>query len=619
MTQIIRERLAQVSALLPGLEVALFTSFNFNTSFFEQNVLPALFDCEPSATQTKKDCLLNRELQRVAVGVVCDPGFINTSARPYRYTVYPAFIKSRFFHPKNIILIGKDANDKRWLYIACMSANLTLAGWGSNCESFADTWTHAQEDQPWQATKGFLDYLSAIVKPPRGRHALASALALLDEMPVQSKLANPEGEAISKTLSVYFSPLHNSAWTFVRKHYGAINGLRAGSPYWGDIASVKKGLPDDAWLQLVAARLPLDFAKTGLSAESADGLDPESLRLWKTDSRFFHAKVIQIATDNGTVRGMGSCNFTWRGLNWSGDEGNVECMMFDYGNVVWPDTEALPPSVLALESDLDKPEPLSFFVAVTYDWQRQQYDWRCEGDIPPDTQLTLSGLEEKVHLSTKLAGKCRAHMDHPVFRLDWPVDRQHTGPVTEVNLQASDLVYLKRLTAQSILDSWGRGAVSEPVAADPETDEFDPENPESGKAKAAKKANLPANMNFNYFQFYRTLSTIRKKLEAMPDKAHAERFDLLVARTDSVCSLADSVMEEAFADTTRLVVHVECLALLGAKSGPALGRRKSMLRTRVKELRARVTAVIATELKLSGHKESMAPDMLDWYLGELRA
>ena len=47
MTQIIRERLAQVSALLPGLEVALFTSFNFNTSFFEQNVLPSLFDCEP--------------------------------------------------------------------------------------------------------------------------------------------------------------------------------------------------------------------------------------------------------------------------------------------------------------------------------------------------------------------------------------------------------------------------------------------------------------------------------------------------------------------------------------------------------------------------------------------
>lgn len=619
MTQIIRERLARVSSLLPGLEVALFTTFNFNTSFFEQNVLPALFGCEPSATQAAKDCLLNRQLQQVEVGVVCDPGFITPSARPYRYTVYPAFIKNRFFHAKNIILIGKDTNDKRWLYIACMSANLTLSGWGSNCESFADTWTHARADQPWQATKDFLDYLSDTVKPPRVRHALTSALDLLDDMPERSSLVNPEGEAISKTLRVYFSPQHNSAWEFVQNQYGAINGLCAGSPYWGDIASIKNGLPDDAWLQLVAARLPFDFAKTGLSVESAAGLDPESLYVWKTDSRFFHAKVVEIESDKGTVQGMGSCNFTWRGLNWSGDEGNVECMMFDYGKVDWPDTEALPLSTLPLESELERPDPLRFFVAVTYDWQRQQYDWRCEGDIPPDTRLTLSGVEEGVALHTEPAGKRKAHMDRPVFRLDWPVDHRYTGPVTEVNLQASDLVYVKPLTAQAILDSWGRGAVSEPVATDPEADENDPDNPESTKAKDEKNVKLQADTNFNYFQFYRTLSMIRKKLEAMPDKAQTEKFDLLVARTDSVCSLADSMMEEAYADTTRLVVHVECLVLLDVTNVTGLERRMVLLRARVDELRKRVTSIISAELKLTGQKDSMAPEMLDWYLKELRA
>ena len=307
MTQIIRERLAQVSALLPGLEVALFTSFNFNTSFFEQNVLPALFGCEPSATQAEKDCVLNRQLQQVAVGVVCDAGFINTSARPYRYTVYPAFIKKRFFHPKNIILIGKDAKERRWVYIACMSANLTLSGWGSNCESFADTWTDTSADQPWHAMKDFLAYLIRIVKPPRRGHALSSALALLDDMPATSKLRNPEGDAVSRTLRVYFSPLHNSVWEFVQSHYGAITGLCAGSPYWGDIASIKGGLPEGVWLQLVAARLPFDFNMAGLSAESADGLDAESLYVWKSQDRFFHAKVFEIELGKRTVQGMGSC------------------------------------------------------------------------------------------------------------------------------------------------------------------------------------------------------------------------------------------------------------------------------------------------------------------------
>lgn len=621
MTQIIRERLTAVARLLPGLEVALFTSFNFSNDFFEGNVLPALFGCEPSASQAAKNCVVNRQLQRVAVGVVCDPSQVHTSARPYRYTVYPAFIPGRFFHPKNIILIGTDAKGDRWLYIACMSANLSLSGWGSNCESFADTWSHARSEQPWRACRDFVDYLSRAVRPPRGHHALARGAALMDEMRERSTLINPEGQSSSRSLRVYFSPLHNSLPEFVTNQYGAINGLHAGSPYWGDVSAIRKTLPGEAWLELVAARLPFDFSKTGLSVEAASEIDRGKLWVWTDDhGRFFHAKVVEIQTSKGWVQGMGSCNFTGPGLEWTG--GNVESMMFDFGRVEWPDTEPLPDRLQPLKSELEPPYPFDFFVAVTYDWNMQRYEWHCEGTVPDGTHLALSGLAGQVDLHAEQTGTRAAHMESPVFQLQWPTDHQRTGPVTEVNLQSSDLVYLQPLTAQAILDSWARSAVSEPVAPDPESDEDDEDGDDKVKVRGARGL---ATRDFNYFHFYQTLATIRKKLQAMPPRAFPEKFDLLVARTDSVCRLADSMMEQgpknesAYADTTRLVVHLECLALLNNSDASSLTPHKTRLRGRINKLRKAVSAGIGADLRRAGQNEAMAPGMLEWYLKELRA
>jgi hypothetical protein len=620
MTLIVRERLSAVVRLLPGLEVALFTSFNFSSGFFEENVLPALFGCEPSSSRAAKDGAVNRQLQRVSVGVVCDPSQIHTSAKPCRYTVYPAFIPGRFFHPKNIILIGTDTNGERWLYIACLSANLSLSGWGSNCESFADTWAHARSEQPWRACRDFVDYLVHATRPPSGQHALARAAKLMEEMRDRSTLDSPEGKPSSKSLRVYFSPLHNSIQEFVTNHYGAISGLQAGSPYWGDVSAISKTLPAGAWLELVAARLPFDFRKTGLSAEAATGIDSKKLWVWSDDrSRFFHAKVLEIETRRGWVQGMGSCNFTRPGLEWA--NGNVESMMFDFGRVQWPETEALPDKLLPSESELESPDPFDFFVAVTYDWNVQKYEWHCDGAVPSGTQMVLSGLDGQVDLHAEQTGTRAAHMERPVFQLHWPTDNHRTSPVTEVNLQSSDLVYVQLLTALAILDSWALGAGSEPLPPDP-----DPENEDGIDHKKAKVRDErgPATRDFNYFEFYRTLAVIRRKLESI-SPANPEKFDLLVARTDSVCRLADSMMEQgprnepAYADTTRMVVHLECLALLGASDVVGLKPHKARLRGRIRDLRKAVTACITADLRRAGQNEARATELLEWYLKELRA
>lgn len=62
MSLLIRERLASVAKVFEKLEVALFTSFNFNGDFFEQNVLPALFGVEPHVPRTTRNQQVHRGL-----------------------------------------------------------------------------------------------------------------------------------------------------------------------------------------------------------------------------------------------------------------------------------------------------------------------------------------------------------------------------------------------------------------------------------------------------------------------------------------------------------------------------------------------------------------------------
>lgn len=130
----LRERLSGVADSFATLEVALFTSFNFHADFFEQNVLSALFGVEVGVTRAAREQLVHRGLRHTQVGVFYDPSAAKPGAKSFRYTAYPVFVPGRLFHPKLILLFGRDHGGVAWIYIAAMSANLSLSGWGRNCE-----------------------------------------------------------------------------------------------------------------------------------------------------------------------------------------------------------------------------------------------------------------------------------------------------------------------------------------------------------------------------------------------------------------------------------------------------------------------------------------------------
>ena len=64
MSTTIRERLVEVAGKFHTIEVALFSTFNFNTDFFEQNVLPALFGVDPGDTRATREQAVHRGPQR---------------------------------------------------------------------------------------------------------------------------------------------------------------------------------------------------------------------------------------------------------------------------------------------------------------------------------------------------------------------------------------------------------------------------------------------------------------------------------------------------------------------------------------------------------------------------
>lgn len=151
---------------------ALFTTFRFEPGFFETEVLPAFFDVPLSHAAPIKLVQLEETLRslpgHIAVyydqhGLVADGGSAKLDIRRV-----PIHHPTGIFHPKNVFALveADEADDKgqrsRALLCACLSANLTRAGWWSNVEA-----AHVEEIAEGEHTtlrKPLLDFLDGLIK-----------------------------------------------------------------------------------------------------------------------------------------------------------------------------------------------------------------------------------------------------------------------------------------------------------------------------------------------------------------------------------------------------------------------------------------------------------------------
>ena len=126
---------------------AVFTTFNFDPGFFELQVLPLLFS--QSFSQVDKVRLLQledalRDVDHLAV--YYDRGALSQDAEPARLDYRRADVRraTGVFHPKLAFLLvdepeepgdaAHETHQYQSLVVACLSANLSRAGWWENVE-----------------------------------------------------------------------------------------------------------------------------------------------------------------------------------------------------------------------------------------------------------------------------------------------------------------------------------------------------------------------------------------------------------------------------------------------------------------------------------------------------
>ena len=150
---------------------AVFTTFQFEPFFFEQEVLPVFFDLNFSHVPVIRAVQMEEALREsgAKIAVYYDAnGLLAAGDGSAKLDVVRIPVRHRtgIFHPKNVLALVEEVEpdesgaQPRTLLVAAMSANLTKAGWWQNVEA-----CHVEEVGEQATTRlrsGLLDYIRAI-------------------------------------------------------------------------------------------------------------------------------------------------------------------------------------------------------------------------------------------------------------------------------------------------------------------------------------------------------------------------------------------------------------------------------------------------------------------------
>ena len=475
MKYVLREQLAERIAEPEKIECSLFTTFGFNPNFFENNILPLVFNIE-DGSEVRRRLQINDRLISSPCAVFYDSSTQPSGGGNYRYQAKGVHIRGRFFHPKNIIIAGNWQKEPR-VFVSASSANLTREAWAGNEEAFAFLWINTKKQQAYEELYKFCEYLRNDTKG-EDVEALEKMIRFLKKMPEGNvKYPDYNGE-------LYFSPMMKSKRGFPEfLNLEAVykrDVLTVYSPYWGEnIADLLERFKVNEYVVKPAYMEKLNSYR--LDSEQIKQINSfgEKLKVKRASNikqeqpRFRHAKVYLLYTkSNDKVRlGIGSCNFTEQGL--SGANGNIESMIVY--NINSREAEELDPETqnLKLEDfnqikprEEEAPEQPPFYIQLLLDWQKRAYvvDFKWESKKIAETcLLKLPGLKNKVNLLQSTEQVEYRLDDDPksnrTFHLEYAVqgaeDKQtFQGLIYEINLLYSERDYAPKLNLLDIFDSW---------------------------------------------------------------------------------------------------------------------------------------------------------------------
>jgi hypothetical protein len=414
---------------------ALFTTYNFEPDFFEQEVIPLMLDQELAYSS---DARIKRIQVREALGQTGLPieVFYDLDIFRQQQPVSPAMEylhhgirgEKYAFHAKLVLLLLEDQSSEQVLCIGAGSANLTGAGWWENIEC-----QHWETVAPREVSRRFLRQLRNDLDWLAGKRsgiALAgtSALDLIRQYLTDCRASNS-----TKTVSYYGLTSHSlqqaSRPAFIRflveaqkEQCGPYNqwSLEIISPYFAETADFDAHEHFFDCLKVKTIRIFLPFNDQGEALCHQDYYErlfndrriewatwaPEIANLLGAANghrRKTHAKIYHFHNGKQSWAFVGSVNFTQRAISDNQEAGFF--VKLPPGITLLKAMKSVPEkwcaeTELAGSDEEFSPDQTLPMLSIFYDWKVRCLAIGIQGDakafidvLNPERQLVLNGVE----------------------------------------------------------------------------------------------------------------------------------------------------------------------------------------------------------------------------------
>ncbi len=643
---------------------AVFTTFNFDPGFFELQVLPFLFS--QSFSQVDKVRLLQLEdaLRGVDhLAVYYDRGALSQDAEPARLDYRRIDVRQRtgVFHPKLAFVLVDEPEDNpsetsQSLVVACLSANLSRAGWWENLEC-----AHIVEVQDQDRAPERVPYrrdLLAILRRIRAcavdddHQALDAVHAFLRERVSSERYVNASAGGRWHTRLFGGEGRSDLANWLQERGLGRDDwNLEVISPYFDARgAAPLKRLTEALKVRETRVHLPRDADGSPLvtvdaySATAAlDGVRwaelPEEMTRRsgrgsgeRLTPRRVHAKVYRLwRGGGGDVVLVGSVNCTSPAHS-RGGAGNLEAaFLVDISDHQVPkrwwlrpleyDAECFPETPPEEGDGLDQPP---FGVSIRYHWGERALAVRVERDIAlPIEVMDISGrpLFTIQHGDVERWFLCDGNAATAVsksLKSSSFVQVRHGNAHWRVLVREEGMAHrpsiLSELSPEEILEYWSLLSAEERAAFIERHAAFDQEI-EGIPATQRESLGTGDTLFDRYAGVYHAFGCLRRTVEKALEDGHLEVVEmrLLGAKYDSLPELLRKTLERKDGDPVlRYVTFLTAKQLRRSLDK----RHRQFLRDRkllVRELDRLIAAGVNRRDELFTHDEDQTRAFLEWF------
>lgn len=384
----IRETLKSVYELYEKDKIynLIFTTYNYDPAFFEEHIIAYLmgFDKKISTIGELKEA--DQWIRKNHVSVYYDKNALKAESCSLTIPIYPQNIKHGVFHPKVIVIYGKQKNsDEPSVHLFVSSCNLTVNGYGRNMEAFA-----CVEVSSKQLAKSLSNFLKSL----SGDNNLTELLNHLENITVSKSEVeflwtypntDPQKEIKLQGIKLIEYLKNNSS-----------GDLTVISPYFDNNGpkDLLDALPNKTTTTIVPS---IDGMNYNIHRNDYNDLisnDKIKFKEFKNDQppRFIHAKIIKF----GQQIIIGSYNFTTAALRGNNAEAallfnNINSLSFNLTDKLIPVTENkfYPDGETISNNDEASLNDNNLYVTVSVNWLDKTIDISVSGIEDNENKYTL--------------------------------------------------------------------------------------------------------------------------------------------------------------------------------------------------------------------------------------